>query len=246
MSEKQYRDNIAGIKKKQATEEAARANARKAANKYRSDADKHYAKIKPTTSGANARSYERQAKTALDRADREDKKTADASDRLAKLERDLASAENSLEKAASSRKAESARKAADAKRQQSDRRHAREIGRLSSGTVRHVHEVRSIPAPELETLRVLYLTANPDKNLRTEAEVKAVQDEVRRALHRDRITVDYRPVYAAIAAAQPVQVAVDQGSVSVDLAGLDEGWAPQILARDDVGVTERVLVRVLS
>jgi hypothetical protein len=50
--------------------------------------------------------------------------------------------------------------------------------------------------------------------------------------------------YAAIAAAQPVGVATDQGSVSVDLAGLDEGWKLDVLARPDFDVENRVLVEV--
>ena len=50
-----------------------------------------------------------------------------------------------------------------------------------------------MPSPKPEQLRVLYLTANPEQNLRTDAEVRGVQDQVRRALHRDLITIDYRP-----------------------------------------------------
>ncbi len=42
-------------------------------------------------------------------------------------------------------------------------------------------------------LRVLYLVANPKMDLRTEAEVRAVQQAVRRALHRDLIDIQYRP-----------------------------------------------------
>jgi hypothetical protein len=58
------------------------------------------------------------------------------------------------------------------------------VARLSSSTVRYVHELRTVPAPKPEQLRVLYLTANPEQNLWTDAEVRGVQDQVRRALHR--------------------------------------------------------------
>jgi len=215
--------------------------------------------------------------------------------------------------------------------------------------VRYVHELRTVPAPKAEQLRVLYLTANPEQNLRTDAEVRGVQDQVRRALHRDLIKIDYRPAatsddliaglndlrphvvhfsghagdaallfdngsieapqgqdvpynllaraigatdlppvlvvlngcdtltgaevllestavivatassisdlaasvfaakfYAAIAAAQTIGAAVDQGSISVDLAGLDEGWKLDVLTRSDVDITQRVLVQVPS
>lgn len=49
--------------------------------------------------------------------------------------------------------------------------------------------------------------------------------------------------YAAIAAAQPIGAAVDQGRVSVDLAGLDEGWKLEVLARPDVDPTQRTLIQ---
>jgi hypothetical protein len=42
-------------------------------------------------------------------------------------------------------------------------------------------------------LRVLYMTANPHMDLRTEVEVHDVQQAVQRALHRDLIEVVYRP-----------------------------------------------------
>lgn len=50
--------------------------------------------------------------------------------------------------------------------------------------------------------------------------------------------------YAAIAAAQTIGAAVDQGSISVDLAGLDEGWKLDVLARENVDIAQRVLVQV--
>ncbi len=59
--------------------------------------------------------------------------------------------------------------------------------------MRYVREVCTVPTPKPEQLRVLYLTANPEQNLRTDAEVRGVQDQVRRAPHRDLITIDYRP-----------------------------------------------------
>lgn len=44
-------------------------------------------------------------------------------------------------------------------------------------------------------LAVLYLTANPDENspLRIDAEIKAVQEAIRRSNFRDHITINYRP-----------------------------------------------------
>jgi hypothetical protein len=50
--------------------------------------------------------------------------------------------------------------------------------------------------------------------------------------------------YSAIASAQPVGAAVQQGSVALDLAGLDEGWIPNVLARDDLDLDGLVLVQL--
>jgi hypothetical protein len=356
MSEKQYRDKIATIKKQQGTEEKAMAKARSAAAKHRADAAKELAKITPRTSESMARNYRRNAESAERKATGEDTKVTAASIKLGNLARDLATAQTNLDREtqATARREETKRKAdvrsadqAAVRRRQAEKNHAREVARLSRPTVRYVHELRTVPAPKAEQLRVLYLTANPEQNLRTDAEVRGVQDQVRRALHRDLITIDYRPAatsddliaglndlrshvvhfsghagdaallfdngsveapegrevpyrllaralgatdvppvlvvlngcdtlagadvllestavivatassisdlaasvfaakfYAAIAAAQTIGAAVDQGSVSVDLAGLDEGWELDVLARADVDIAQRVLVQV--
>lgn len=358
MSEKQYRDKIATIKKQQATEENAMAKARSAAAKHRADARKEVAKITARTTESMTRTYRRNAESAERKAAREDAKVSTASTKLGNLAKDLATAQTNLDRAtqAAARRVETKRKSdaraaeqADARRRQAEKKHAREVARLSSPTVRFVHELRAVPMPKPEPLRVLYLTANPEQNLRTDAEVRGVQDQVRRALHRNLITIDYRPAataddliaglndlrphvvhfsghagdaallfdngsvdapegrdvpysllaralgatdfppvlvvlngcdtladadvllestavvvatassisdlaasvfaakfYSAIAAAQTIDAAVHQGSVAVDLAGLDEGWKLDVLARTDVDTTQRVLVRVPS
>ena len=358
MSEKQYRDKIATIRKQQGTEEKAMAKARSAAVKHRADAAKELAKITPRTSESMARTYRRNAESAERKATGEDTKVTTASTKLGNLARDLATAQTNLDRETQStaRREETKRKAesraadlVDARRRQAEKNHAREVARLSSPIVRYVHELRTVPAPKAEQLRVLYLTANPEQNLRTDAEVRGVQDQVRRALHGDLIKIDYRPAatsddliaglndlrphvvhfsghagdaallfdngsieapqgqdvpynllaraigatdlppvlvvlngcdtltgaevllestavivatassisdlaasvfaakfYAAIAAAQTIGAAVDQGSISVDLAGLDEGWKLDVLTRSDVDIAQRVLVQVPS
>jgi hypothetical protein len=50
-----------------------------------------------------------------------------------------------------------------------------------------------VEPPKPEVLRVLYMTANPEMDLRTEVEVRDVQQAVKRALHRELIDVQYRP-----------------------------------------------------
>jgi CHAT domain-containing protein len=232
----------------------------------------------------------------------------------------------------------------DRRRQQAERRHAQDIARLSRPAV---IEVRQVPRPKPEPLRVLYLTANPEQNLRVDVEVRQVQQAVKAALHRDQIEIvprvaatpedlleglnDVRPhvvhfsghsghatlvfdnasvetpegrdltfdllaralaatstppvlvvlngcdtlegaevlldatpvvigmeseitdlaaaafaarFYGAIAAAQPVQAALEQGAVAVDFLGLSEGWKPNCLVRDGVSLDALVLVKV--
>jgi hypothetical protein len=203
-----------------------------------------------------------------------------------------------------------------------------------------------VQPPKPEVLRVLYMTANPEMDLRTEVEVRDVHQAVKRALHRELIDVQYRPAatpedlldglndlrphvvhfsghagdaavlfdnasvdstdghevpfellaralgatadppkllvlngcdtldgaevlleatlviamateisdlaaspfaarfYAAVASAQPIGPALRQGAVVLDLMGLDEGWTPNLLSRDDVAVNDLVLVQV--
>jgi hypothetical protein len=344
VSEKQYRDKIASIKKEQGKEETVRAKAQAAAAKHRAEAARQASKVTPRTSDSMARSYQRAAQSAESKAVAEDKKVATASTKLGRLASELASAEASLarEVKASARRVEQE----DSKRRQTEKRHAQELGRLSPPTV--IHEIREVPAPKPETLRVLYLTANPEMNLRVDVEVRQVQQAVRAALHRDQIEIvprlaatpedlldglnDVRPhvvhfsghaggaalvfdnasietpegrdvtfgllaralaatatppillvlngcdtlegaevllnttpvviamateitdlaaatfaarFYAAIASAQPVQVALEQGALAVDFLDLSEGWKPSYLARKDVSLMELVLVKDL-
>lgn len=356
MSEKQYQDKIVSVRKQIATEETNRSKASAAAAKYRAEASREAAKITPRTSSTQARLYQRNASSAEDKAVKEDAKVAAASTKAARLAGDLATAESNLDREiratarqhATKRRETARREDAEAtRRRRLEETHARRIAQMSRPVLRYVHEVREVPPPKPEPLRVLYLTANPEQNLRTEVEVHDVQDHVQAALHRDLVTIKYRPAatpddlvaglndlrphvvhfsghagdaallfdnasvdepegrpvaydllsralgatstppvllvlngcdtldgaevlldavavviataasisdlaasifaskfYAAIAAAQPIGAAVDQGAVSVDLAGLSEGWKHHVLARPDLDVDQRVLVEV--
>lgn len=352
MSEKQYRDKIVAIKKQQATDETNLRKARAAAGKHRADAAKEIQKVTPRISVSMARTYQRNAETLEKRAQTEDKKVADLSVKLSRSAGELAAAEenlsreikNATKKEDDKKKAEARTKEqADARRQQKEKSHAREIARLSSPTVHYM----MVQPPKPEVLRVLYMTANPEMDLRTEVEVRDVQQAVKRALHRELIDVQYRPAatpedlldglndirphvvhfsghagdaallfdnasvknpeghevpfellaralgatddppqllvlngcdtldgaevlleatpvviamateisdlaasafaarfYAAVASAQPIGVALRQGAVVLDIMGLDEGWKPNVLCRDGVGVDDLVLVQV--
>jgi CHAT domain len=121
-----------------------------------------------------------------------DERTADAKRRKEKAEqaaRDRADdARRCKEKSE-----QSARDRELAKRRQADRDHAREVGRLASGTVHHIH----VRGPEPEKLRVLYLTASPItpnlEPLRVDAEVNNVLKALRSAEHRDLVDFRHRP-----------------------------------------------------
>lgn len=202
MSEKQYRDRIATITRRQGAAQDDLAKARAAASKYRTNAAKALDKITPKTKESTVRSHRRTAESAERHAVTEEAKATRAATKLGQLAKDLATAQSNLQRAeqASARQQETQRKndaraaeRAEARQRQTEMAHAREIARLARPEVRYVHEIRPIPAPQPEILRVLYLTANSEMNLRTEAEVRGVQSAVRGALHRDLITIDYRP-----------------------------------------------------
>jgi hypothetical protein len=50
--------------------------------------------------------------------------------------------------------------------------------------------------------------------------------------------------HAGVASAQPIGASLRQGAVVLDLMGLDEGWKPNLLAREQVAVEDLVLVQV--
>lgn len=198
MSEKQYRDKIVAIKKQQAADESSVGKARAAASKFRTAASKEVRKITPRTSVGMAKTYQRNADSLEKRAQAEDRKVADLSVKLGKSAGELSTAEDRLSREIKSttKKEEDKRKAdersreqADARRQQKEKSHVREVARLASPTVHYV----MVEPPKPEVLRVLYMTANPEMNLRTEVEVRDVQQAVKSALHRELIDVQYRP-----------------------------------------------------
>ncbi len=79
------------------------------------------------------------------------------------------------------------------RRRRTETEHARELGRLSSGTVHHLY----VREPEPEMLRVLYLTASPATpgldHLRVDAEVNNVLKAIRGAKHASLIDFRHRP-----------------------------------------------------
>ena len=196
MSEKQYRDQIDRYTKELAILRKDEASARAAAGKHRATAASSRGKIRPTTSASMARSYESAAQRADKQAETSERKAADLASKIADRTKRLNAAETSLarEQQATARRDDQAA----SRRRRDEIEHARRVARISRPVVRHIYEVRAVPTPLAEQLRLLYLTANPlvadpEANLRVGAEVAQVRRAVRGALHRDYVRIDHRP-----------------------------------------------------
>lgn len=182
-----YRRDLARLMEKEAAlrKELQRheSDAQKAAENARRQQDMAIR----TSSASSFKSYmsasDRENKKALDSS----KKSADVLKRIADNARDQSNKRRSLESAEKSE-----RQAADrerTRRYQQEKDHAREIARISAPRVHYVH----MRPPEPEKLRVLYLTANPNMDLRTDVEVRQVQQALRGAKYRDLVEVQQRP-----------------------------------------------------
>jgi hypothetical protein len=179
-----------------------------AASKKRKDAASKRASAERTSSATSRKSYLNAAVKLEGEAAALDKKAADSSAKLAENARKQRQENATLERA---RKNEaSTQDRADRRRRDLEKRHAREIAAISKPIVRHIHEIRHIPSPKPEKLRVLYLTANPRileeeesgefyvTRIRVDKEVRDVRAEVSRALHRDSIDIDHWPAATPI------------------------------------------------
>ncbi len=196
MSEKQYRDQIDRYGTELAKLRSQEADATSHGRKARETATSARRRIKPTTSPAMARSHENAALRADRQAEAYESKAADLADKIVRKRKQLHTAESNLERvlASAARKEDQVTK----RRRRDELEHARKAARFSQPVVRHVHEVREVPTPRVEELRLLYLTANPipdppSSSLRVDAEVAQVQRAVRGALHRDYVRIEHRP-----------------------------------------------------
>lgn len=182
-----YRSDLARLKDKEAA-------LRKEVNRHHSDeakaledARKQVVSASRSTSASSRNMSLSNAERARKRAVDAGKKAADVSQKLSQNAKDQASKQRMLQSAERSEQ-QALDRDAD-RRRTKEKNHAKEVARLSSTKVHYVH----VRPPEPEKLRVLYLTANPHMDLRTDTEVRQVQQALRGAKYRDRVEVIQRP-----------------------------------------------------
>jgi hypothetical protein len=160
------------------------------AAKKRTDAKKKRDSARRTSSSTSQASRLRDAAKYDDQAIAFDKKVANVTKDLARnLDKQRAEAAN-LERA---QKAAARQRDRDDKRQrkETEARYTRQIAELSRPTT--IHRIEMITPPKPEVLRVLYLTATPQGDLRLDYEVKQVKEAIQKATHRDLVDVEYMP-----------------------------------------------------
>jgi hypothetical protein len=181
-----HRSTIARLK----NEEAALRSAlvRHETDKARALADeRRYMDSADRASSSTRRMHLSTAEQFRKRALEASRKAADVTQKLSRNATAQATATRNLRSAERSEQQALDRKAFQ--RRQREVQHARDIARLSTPQVRYVH----IRPPQQEKLRVLYMTANPALDLRTEIEVRQVQLALRGAKYRDLVDVQLRP-----------------------------------------------------
>ena len=195
-SSDQIRRKLADVSKKRADAEKKVAEARAKEAKKNESAAGYRARAARASSMSTARSYERQADSAEKAARAEQRHVADHSKTVAGFSKQEAALNADL---ASALRQEAAQSERDGKRQALQERRRRDQERLrTDGLVaaaegRLTDAIEQLRAPKPEKLRVLYLTASPEGDLRVDKEVRRVKQGVQAATHRDLVDIDYLP-----------------------------------------------------
>lgn len=186
----QVRKEIARLEKDVALQRKKVSDTQAEAAKARAKAHDARA-LAARASSASTASYQlREAERAEKKASDVEKKAAEASKKVADLGVKLAARFKALE--AAERDEHRRQALQNDRRRREELRHAREVARLAQ-PAGPFSQARILRPPKPEKLRVLYLAANPEMDLRVDVEVRAVRDAVRKALHRDLVEIDHRP-----------------------------------------------------
>jgi CHAT domain len=172
--------DIANVRKRQSLAQQQSGKERKAAATKRDRARR-------TSVASSAARYLREAEKHDAKAADYDKKAADHGKKLAALTGKEVTAAQALARA--QREASKAIEREAAKRRRNELQQAQELARLSQA----VNAVHRTAPPQAEPLRVVYLTAAPDQDLRVDVEVREVREAVKRSLHGLLVDIDHWP-----------------------------------------------------
>lgn len=181
------KDQLAKLKKEEADLSKKQGAERTAAAKLREKAATRAGQAQRTKVASSIQRLIKEANRAEQDAVKHDDKAADYGKKLAVVAKKIATTSKALTQAETT--ATKARDRDDQRRRRRELAHARQVAAASRPR-------SSEPAqPKEEPLRVAYLTASPDgeDRLRVDREVREVREAVRRAIHRDQVTIDHWP-----------------------------------------------------
>ncbi|MDP9458954.1 MAG: CHAT domain-containing protein [Actinomycetota bacterium] len=217
-SPEQVRQKLVDVSRKRADAERRMAEARGRQAKKNEEAASYRQRAATTSSASMAKSHLRSADTAEKAALAEGRKVADESKKSAEcsrqeanLNKDLVTAlknqatkekrDRDQQAAADKRRREAeqwerdrqARAAAQAHQREIQAERARTQALLAAAEGRLTADMSSIRPPQVEQLRILYLTATSHGDLRVDEEMRRVKAAVQAATHRDLVKIEHRP-----------------------------------------------------
>ena len=208
-STEQIRKQIDEVVKKRAEAERRLADARAKQAKKESEANSYRSKAERTSSASMARSYLRQAQTAQNEAlsagskgAEQSKKVADCAKKEAEFSRTLSVAmlkERTQQERTRKRQAaedDRARKRLhEAETRARERERAADRARtdalVSASEGRLINEIARARPPKVERLRILYVTAASEGDLRVDKEIRRVKKGVKSATLRDLVEIEH-------------------------------------------------------
>ena len=215
-SPEQIRKQIDDVVKKRADEEKKAAEAQRRASEKGAAAASFRLRAAKATSDSMVRSYQRQAESAEKEAHAHEAKAADHAKRRAghsakeaALSRDLTAAmtkeradedrarkrREADDQQARRRAEEAERRAREQEKRARDRERQAERTRTASlvfaSEARLSEQIAAVRPPLVEVLRILYVTAESQGNLRVDQEIRRVKRGVKAATHRDLVKIEH-------------------------------------------------------